>query len=235
MLWFIVEKILVHYLLKMLIKQHLQTKNKSIWKNTCEYIVLHHTWSWEGTIKWVLNRLTVWPVSCHFVCDINWDIYKIWEDTDILWHAWVSEWDGKKDMNKYSIWIEIIWPLPWFTDEQRASVRILVSELLKKHNLIPSRIIRHKDCSPWRKTDVHDSFWSEEYKTFFAYQSSYDSTTNTSLMEDNTTVSEFKQVYIQERPNGYKPRFSDFSGNKPATISDVKYLIEINNIRNAKQ
>lgn len=221
----------------MIIKQTLQTKNVWKGKNTCEYIVLHNTATGYNTIKWNL-RVLLWEtervVSSHYIVDTNGDIYKLANDEQITYHAGISEWDWKKDMNKYSIGIEIIWPLPWFTNEQRASVRILVSELLKKHNLIPSRIIRHKDISPWRKTDVHDSFWSEEYKTFFAYQSSYNSTHNTTLMEDNSTISEYKQVYIQERPNGYKPTFTDFSGSKPATISDVKYLIEINNIRNHK-
>ncbi len=100
-------------------------------------------------------------------------------------------------------------------------------------NIPKENIIRHKDISPGRKTDVHDSFWNNEYKTFKDYQDSYSH--NNNLMEDNSTVSEHKQVYIQERPPGYKPTFTDFSGSKPATISDVKYLIEINNIRNAKQ
>jgi hypothetical protein len=50
---------------------------------------------------------------------------------------------------------------------------------------------------------------------------------------ENTT-SQFKQTYIQERPVGYKPIFTDLAGNQPATISDVKYLIEIANIRKTK-
>lgn len=53
-------------------------------------------------------------------------------------------------------------------------------------------------------------------------------------METEAKVSEFKQVYIQERPRDYKPRFTDFSGSKPATISDVKYLIEIARMRESK-
>ena len=53
-------------------------------------------------------------------------------------------------------------------------------------------------------------------------------------MEDNTTISQFKEVYDKEKSADYQPRFTDFSGNKPATISDVKYLIEINNIREKK-
>jgi len=214
------------------IKQSLTTKNVSAGRNTCEYICLHHTASGYNTIKWVLNQLTVWPVSCHFVVDTNGDIYRIWQLNQILWHAWVSAWDWKKDMNKYSIWIEIIWPLPWFTDEQRKSVREICEFLMQSLNIPKENIIRHKDISPGRKTDVHDSFWNNEYKTFKDYQDSY--SPNNNLMEDNTTISEFKSVFDKEKPAWYKQIFSDLSGKKVATIEDVKLLIEIANIRNHK-
>lgn len=135
-------------------------------------------------------------------------------------------------MNKYSIGIEIIWPLPWFTDEQRKSVREICEFLMQSLNIPKENIIRHKDISPWRKTDVDDSFWNNEYKTFKDYQDSYSH--NNNLMEDNTTISEFKAVFDKEKPAGYKQIFSDLSGKKVATIEDVKLLIEIANIRNHK-
>ena len=203
-----------------MIKETLQTKNKSAGKNTCQYIVLHHTATKEGTIKWVLRQLTAWPVSCHFVVDTNGDIYKIWELTDILWHAGVSEWKGKENMNQYSIGIEIIWPLPWFTNAQRESVKNLVSKLIKDLNIPVDRIIRHKDIAPGRKSDIDDSFWSDLYKTFTDYQKSY---------MDKT--SKFKEVFENEKPKDYKQIFSSLEDSEPATIWDIKYLIEIYNIR----
>ena len=95
----------------MKIKQKLFTSNKSKGINTCDYTVLHHTATAEGSIAGVLRTLTVGAVSCHYVVDTNGDIYQIGEDTDILWHAGVSSWEGKEDMNRYSIGIEIIGPL----------------------------------------------------------------------------------------------------------------------------
>ena len=212
------------------IKQALTTKNKSAGKNTCEYVCLHHTATGEGTIKWVLNQLTVWPVSCHFVVDTNWDIYKIGELQNILWHAWVSSWNGRTDMNKYSIGIEIIWPLPWFTNAQRKSVRELVTSLITELKIPVKNIIRHKDIAPKRKNDVADSFWDNEFKTFSDYQNSY-ITTNPPLMEDNTTQSKFKSIFNEEAKKGYNPIFSSHDDATPATIGDIKYLIEIANIR----
>ncbi len=214
-----------------MIKQQLETKNKTLWINTCEYICLHHTWSLDWTIKWVLRQLTVWPVSCHFVVDTNGDIYQIGELTDILWHAGQSSWQGRGDLNRYSVGIEVIWPLPWFTNAQRKSVRDLVSYLLKELKLTPDKLIRHKDIAPGRKTDIDDSFWRDAgYASWEEYQNTF--------IQKPQNMSKFKEVYDRElqaykdKTGKVKPqKFSDLSGDQPATIEDVKYLIEIANLR----
>lgn len=96
-----------------------------------------------------------------------------------------------------------------------------------------NRIIRHKDIAPRRKNDVADEFWNNEYKTFTDYQNSYIST-NTPLMPDNTTQSKFKEIYEKERTENYTPIFSTHDDPTPATIGDIKYLIEISNIRSPR-
>lgn len=57
-------------------------------------------------------------------------------------------------------------------------------------------------------------------------------------MQETQKESEYKSIYEEEKKRyrlekkePYNPKFSDFSGDRPATISDVKYLIEIYNIR----
>ena len=95
------------------------------------------------------------------------------------------------------------------------------------------RIIRHKDISPGRKNDPDDQLWNNEFKTFSDYQNSYIST-NSPLMEDNTTQSKFKSVYEKELTANYTPIFSTHDDATPATIGDIKYLIEIANIRTSK-
>lgn len=145
----------------------------SPWINTCEYIILHHTWTNEWTIQWVLNGLNkrLDYASCHFVVDINWDVYKIWDPKDILWHAWVSSWKWKTDINKYSVWIEIIWPLSdwWFTQEEKTSVFWLTQHLMAVLNIPKENVLRHKDIAPKRKTDIADSFWNWKYKSYIEY------------------------------------------------------------------
>lgn len=155
-------------------KQVLSTKNITPWVNQCKYIVIHHTATWENTIKWVLNTLTTGTVSCHFVVDTNWDAYKIWEPKNILWHAWVSEWKWLQNLNQFSLWIEVIWPIKdwWFTKQQKDTVRNLVQHLMGSFWIPRTNVLRHKDIAPWRKTDIADTFWNSEYKDWTWYQDS---------------------------------------------------------------
>jgi len=162
----------------MQIKQHLQTNNKTIGINSRKFIIVHHTATWEGSIRGVLNTLTKWNVSCHYVIDTNGDLYKIWENTDILWHAGVSSWWNIKAMNPVSIWIEVIWPLQnGFTFEQRKGVKELCQELMKKYNIPRQSVLRHADVSPGRKIDIdlrflNDSEGKPKYKTWKEWQDS---------------------------------------------------------------
>lgn len=138
-------------------------KEHTQWVNTCEYIIVHHTGTGEWTIKWVLDGLYKRDdyASCHFVVDTNGDAYKIGDPKDILWHAGESSWKWKKDMNKYSVWIEIIWQLAdgGFTAQQKNTVRELTQHLMAALNISPENVLRHKDIAPKRKVDVADSFW----------------------------------------------------------------------------
>lgn len=148
------------------------TLNKHKWVNSCEYIVIHHTWGWS--YEWNVNVLSKWKsVSCHYVVWSEWRIAKIWNDTDILRHCWTSEREWRKDMNRYCIWIEVVNIWYTFTDKQRESVRNLIISLKKKHNIPENRILRHKDIAPKRKVDIYDSFRNNKYKTFIEYQLSF--------------------------------------------------------------
>lgn len=143
------------------------------WVNTCEFIIHHHTGTKENTTKWVLDWLNKRQdyASCHYLINELWEVYKMWNDTDILWHAGTSSWAGKTNLNNYSIGIEIIGPLSngGFTDIQREKFWELVKELCETHNIPKENILRHKDISPGRKVDVADTFWNKDFKTYRDY------------------------------------------------------------------
>lgn len=148
-------------------------KESTPWVNTCEYIILHHTgtkeWTIKGVLDWLYRRADY--ASCHFVVDINWDCYKIWQPKDILWHAGESKWGKLTDMNKYSLGIEVIWPLSdWgFTKEQKVAVKKLIQHLMAVCKIPMERVLRHKDIAPKRKWDISDAFWNKEYISFWQY------------------------------------------------------------------
>lgn len=212
--------------ISMNIKQQFNTRNKSSGKNTCEYVVLHHTATGEGTIKWVINQLTVGPVSCHYIVDTNGDIYKIWNDTDILWHAGVSSWKWKSDMNKYSIGIEIIGPLKdgWFTDAQLRAVEELVFELCYLHNLTKDKVIRHKDIAPKRKTDVADTLWNKKFDTYSDWIDS--------IFFIQPLMKDFSQALKDEQSKTPGVALiTKFEGEEPLSEKATRELLEIGLLR----
>ena len=70
----------------------------------------------------VLRGFQQWVVSAHYVIDTDGAIVACNTDDDILRHAGPSSWDGKTNINRYIIGIEVIGPLPGFTDAQRVSL-----------------------------------------------------------------------------------------------------------------
>lgn len=202
----------------MIIKKHLTTFNKTPWRNTCEYIIAHHTATGEGSIEWVLKTLTVSKapraVSCHYVIDTTGSLYKIGEDTDILWHAWESSWMGRNGMNQYSIGIEVIWPLKngGFTDRQRAVFKELVLELSALHNIDSDRLLRHKDISPWRKIDILDTFWNWQFSSWQEYKS------NLYNMEPQMPLSDLEEIWKTKKTR----KFKDYSLD-----TRIKMLIDL--------
>ena len=164
-------------------KKTLQTKNITPGINSCQYIILHHTATQEGSIDGVLKTLTETanPVSsgksCHFVIDTNGDTYKIGDPKNILWHAGESKWWDLIFMNRYSLGIEFIWPLSseWFTREQIITGTRLVEYLMLVFWIPKENIIRHKDITHdgshkkilWtpgtrsRKIDPYDNLFPE--------------------------------------------------------------------------
>lgn len=132
----------------MKIKKTLKTWNRSVGMNQKRFVIIHHTATWECSITWVLETLTKGNVSCHYVVDTNGDTYKIGEDDDILWHAWVSCWGTKNMINRFGIGIEVIWPINGaFSYEQRKKVKELTEELIWKYNILRQNVLRHADLT----------------------------------------------------------------------------------------
>jgi len=178
------------------------TKKYSSWINTKEYIILHHTASDLSTpdinvVKYLSTSTA--QVSCHYIVGTDWVIYQLTSDDKITWHAWLSEWKWKKWLNAFSIGIEIISDWKTFNDNQRKATRELVKYLMDKYSIDSSSILRHKDIAPWRKTDVGDSFWNNEYKTYSEYQQSF--IIQSSNLQPEAQKAKDLWLWNGERPN----------------------------------
>lgn len=142
--------------------------------NTCEYIMLHHTGAGKGIniVKYLANNPK--QVSCHFVVDTDGTVYKLADPRKVTWHAGESSYEGRVQLNLYSIGIEVVSDGHKFTDEQREAVKELAKTLMKEYKIPSSKVIRHKDVAPGRKRDIGDNFWNNQFSSFAEWQKSLD-------------------------------------------------------------
>ena len=126
-------------------------------------IVLHYT-SMDSA-EAALDRLSdpASKVSCHYLIDEKGNIYTMVDEEKRAWHAGVSGWQGKDDVNSRSIGIEISNRdnLP-YTNEQLFSLALLCRDIQHRHNIPPENVIGHSDVAPGRKIDPGEHFpWAK--------------------------------------------------------------------------
>ena len=132
-------------------------------KRNIKYLIFHYT-GMKNEIK-AIERLTSLKskVSCHYFVKNNGSILKILPDKYISWHAGKSCWKGTKNLNKFSIGIEIQNPghnhgYKKYNKRQVKSIINLVRKLSMKHKIKYTNILGHSDISPDRKKDPGEKF-----------------------------------------------------------------------------
>lgn len=98
-------------------------------------------------------------VSSHYLIDEKGNIYAMVDEDKRAWHAGVSSWMGKDDVNSRSIGIEISnrngEP---YTKEQLFSLTMLIKDIQGRHDVPPENILGHSDVAPARKMDPGEHF-----------------------------------------------------------------------------
>lgn len=100
-------------------------------------------------------------LSAHYIVDTKGNIIQLVEDEKKAWHAGMSYWRGRKNLNTYSIGIELCSPSfgqGEYTNKQIGSLIELSKELINKYNIPASNILGHSDIAPTRKPDPGISF-----------------------------------------------------------------------------
>ena len=89
--------------------------------------------------------------------------FQIVDDDKIAWHAGVSSWLSRKNLNETSIGIELVNPghdygYREFTIEQYVTLEKLIKLLISKYDIKIDRILGHSDIAPSRKLDPGEKF-----------------------------------------------------------------------------
>jgi N-acetyl-anhydromuramyl-L-alanine amidase AmpD len=135
---------------------------------------LHHTgWgNYKSNIKYLTTSTA--QASVHFIIWENGEICKCFEnEPKVMWHAWVSTWGSLTNMNKYSLWIEVV-GYGEYNIHQLISLTDLTEYLMGNFNIPKENVLRHCDLTnsgsaskklwDWksksRKVDIWlDFFW----------------------------------------------------------------------------
>lgn len=125
-------------------------------------IVLHATvGSFGGSLSWLRNPAS--EVSTHYLISKQGDITNLVDESEQAWHAGISFWRGRTNLNRYSIGIEIenLTGVKGFIGQdsypgiQIEAVAWLVERVCARRGIPLDRqhIVTHADIAPRRKTD----------------------------------------------------------------------------------
>jgi N-acetylmuramoyl-L-alanine amidase len=128
-------------------------------------LVLHYTGMPTGAaaLAWLCHPES--QVSCHYLVGEADEIIQIVPEHRRAWHAGQSFWAGESDLNSLSIGIEIVHPghdaaggMTPFPDQQIAAVIALCQDIIRRHGIVPWRVLAHSDIAPARKRDPGEAF-----------------------------------------------------------------------------
>ncbi|MGQ9925715.1 MAG: N-acetylmuramoyl-L-alanine amidase [Chloroflexaceae bacterium] len=115
------------------------------------------------------------PVSVHYYIGRDGRVVQLVKEEDIAWHAGTSVWavDGRvlQNCNRFSIGIELENlntgrdPYP---EAQYVAALELTRDLVRRHNVPRSQLVRHLDIAPGRKTDPAGFPWERFVNEVYA-------------------------------------------------------------------
>lgn len=136
-------------------ERRVSTPNKQADRIKPEAIVLHHSdGSYLGGVEWIANPVS--KVSYHVLIARDGRRTVFANDTDRAWHAGVSSWNGRKDLNSWSLgvsWEGNTYDKPLGEDAMASAIEYIVPRM-KKWNIPLHMVVTHQQVSPTRKTDI---------------------------------------------------------------------------------
>lgn len=102
-------------------------------------------------------------VSAHYLIDEDGTVWRLVAEQRRAWHAGVSFWRGRRDINGASIGIELVNPghgpnYRAFPEPQMAALERLARDIIARHPIPPRHVLAHSDVAPQRKVDPGELF-----------------------------------------------------------------------------
>ena len=132
-------------------------------KRDIKFVIIHYT-GMQSEIE-SLNRLKdlKYKVSCHYIISRKGEVTQMVREKNIAWHAGKSKWKKFKNLNNYSIGIELVnkghqFGYQNFTRQQIFSLIKLCNKIKKKYLIKKENFLGHSDIAPLRKVDPGEKF-----------------------------------------------------------------------------
>ena len=126
-------------------------------------IVLHYTGMQTGQAALDRLRDPEAKVSSHYLVEEDGRVFSLVAEERRAWHAGVSYWRGRRNVNADSIGIEIVnpgheWGYRAFPEPQVARVIDLLADIRTRWEIEDRDIVGHSDVAPGRKDDPGELF-----------------------------------------------------------------------------
>ena len=126
-------------------------------------LVLHYTGMQTGEEALARLRDPEARVSSHYLVEEDGRVFRLVPEERRAWHAGVSFWRGRRNLNGDSIGIEIVnpgheWGYRPFPDAQIAAVTALAADIRGRWDIEDRDIVGHSDIAPDRKDDPGELF-----------------------------------------------------------------------------
>nr|WP_269808801.1 N-acetylmuramoyl-L-alanine amidase [Enterovibrio nigricans] len=179
------------------------------------FLVMHYT---AVNFDISISALTGKSVSTHYLVpnpndktyvgagfnDVR--IFNLVDEQERAWHAGISSWSGRDNLNDTSIGIEIVneasysegkFIFPAYDFSQIEAVKQLAVDILKRYpNISPRNVVGHSDISIGRKSDPGAVFpWYELYKS--GVGAWFDDVTKNKYLEKFSSIPPPKDEVIQ--------------------------------------
>ena len=119
-------------------------------------VVIHYTGdnSMEGAVSWLCAAQS--GVSAHLVIGKDGSIVQLVPFNVSAWHAGKSDYQGRANVNAFSVGIECVGIGDEWPDEQVEAIRATIQALFLAYPI--EDVVGHQDVAPGRKSDPGPNF-----------------------------------------------------------------------------